>query len=244
MFLKDIRSIKISPISKIFIAIFISSLVGISLVYFLLKVHIVRDKITNNEIKTITVPKEVYESMLFVTDLSKIKERISLVNQKYEVKSLKWQIPGTLIIEVSPLVPVAFIRDGDRFMSISENGKILEWTDSEPEDLGEIILKNSIGLRLNREFGKLDDLEMGISLGVATVFQTNSISAFRIIIHDEVHIEAVLPASETTIRISSKIDKKSTLSRLDGFLKRLYTSGRSIKVLDLRFEKPIIEVNQ
>lgn len=160
-----------------------------------------------------------------------------------EAQEIRRLYPGVIQIVVKNIPPVVYLENNGSYVIFSERAKVLERQDEIPKALGEIKIPTTYVAKPLRAGESIDFREVIFATRVAKIIKNNAISAFRIEIVDSNLIICTLPTTNTTIKFSSNLNMEQSLERLNDFLEKLYTSGKTIRTLDLRFEKAIIEEN-
>lgn len=148
--------------------------------------------------------------------------------------------PQTIRIIVKTQDPVAFFMlSPTRYLLFAPNGTVLRYQYERPEKLGEItyyqvVTKNDydIGSPI-----RLRDMRFAVQL--ADAYTKHGFTDFLIQIQDTHLIESTL--GNATIRASSESDATKQLSSIERVLYMLQRGGQKIQVVDVRFEKMIIE---
>ena len=179
---------------------------------------------------------------LFKND-SYFKKTIDEAEVKLEAQEINRQYPGTLQVIIKNIPPVAYLENNGSYVVFSEKAKVLERYDEIPKALGEIKIPTTYIAKPLRVGESIDFREVIFATRVAKIIKNNAISAFRIEIFDSNLIICTLPTTNMVIKFSSNLNTEQSLARLSDFLEKLYTSGKTIRTLDLRFEKAIIEEN-
>ncbi|MFO0704025.1 MAG: hypothetical protein U0525_04855 [Patescibacteria group bacterium] len=174
-------------------------------------------------------------------DNSEIQKIIENNNPSLKVSKIDFKAPGNLQIYAEYMPDVAFFTKNSRVFIVNSISRITRIQDEIPKDLGELKIPTNY-LTQNLKVGEsFDSTEVKFISKIASILKKNSISAFRIYLLDSELVVCELPTTNTTIKLSVMRNRDETYSRLNDFLSKLYTSGKSIRNLDLRFEKAIIE---
>lgn len=148
--------------------------------------------------------------------------------------------PQTVELLIRIQEPVAyFTYDSTRFFLLSKDGTLLKYEYERPKDLGEIVYYQAVSpgeYSLGRPMGSRD---IRFAAEIAGILYKYGLKQFVITINDS-HL-ILGEVGNLTIRAASDSDISRQLSSLDQIVRISQKGGETIKSVDVRFEKIIIE---
>lgn len=235
-FLKKFSKRAIS--SLLFLSVFVLT---IALAYRIDYSFRVQQMSVSGEMKSFPVKgKTQYKGQyLWRVDISDVKEYLSNANPYYRIVSIEKKYPSTLEVEVSRLIPTAYLAIGEGYVLLSSEGIVLEKVrEVEKHTIPVITFYQNVPYNSFQRGDEIGFKEVEDCLYFLELIQSARIKVNSIDI-EGFHMLGLYTDSGTFL-FSSEKDTDLQKYQFEQSMMHLSLEGVTIKTLDLRFDKPII----
>ena len=176
---------------------------------------------------------------LWHIDLNDVKTYLSNANPYYRINSIRKEYPSTIDVEVSRLIPTAYLTVGDGFFLLSSEGIVLEKVrDAGKKDIPVITFYQNVPYNSFQRGDEIGFKEVEDSLYFLGIIQDARIKVNSIDI-EGFHMLGLYTDSSTFLFTSAK-DSELQKYQFEQSLKQLSVEGITFDILDVRFDKPVI----
>ena len=176
---------------------------------------------------------------LWRLDLADLKKYLSNANPYYRIVSIEKQYPATVAVEVSRLIPTAYLKVGDGYFLLSSEGIVLEKVrEIETESLPTITFYQNVPYNSFQRGDEIGFKEVEDSLYFLGIIQNARIKVNSIDI-EGFHMLG-LYTENSAFLFSSEKDIELQKYQFEQSLRQLSLEGIQFETLDLRFDKPVI----
>lgn len=176
---------------------------------------------------------------LWSIEESDLRRYLSNANPYYRILSIEKKYPDTIAVEISRLVPTAYLTVGDGFFLLSQEGIVLEKVrKAEKADTPIITFYQNVPYNSFQRGDEIGFKEVEDSLFFLELIQSARIKVNSIDI-EGFHMLGLYTDSGIFL-FSSEKDSELQKYQFEQSLKHLSVEGIAFETLDLRFDKPII----
>ncbi len=183
--------------------------------------------------------KQYKGTYLWRLDLQDAEKYLTDANPYYRINSIRKVYPSAVEVEVSRLIPTAYLKVGDGYLLLSKEGIVLEKV-REIENTGIPVITFYQNVPYN-SFQRGDEIgfkEVEDSLYFLGIVQDARLKVNSIAI-EGFHMLGLYTDSSTFL-FSSEKDIELQKYQFEQSLRQLSVEGITFETLDLRFDKPII----
>lgn len=177
-------------------------------------------------------------SLLFVSERD-ISQNLWLQNVWWKNVTVQKRYPNQLVISVRMAIPVAYLHQNDRYILLSDSGRILQ---------KEVVKSRSLPTITYFELIPLLQEGVGENIDLRDILKALVIiKGVRVIglVPDSVDIDSrnmvALQIGSKKIQFSLEKTEGAQLYQLERIIKQFKIEGKTYKRIDLRFDKPVVE---
>lgn len=179
-------------------------------------------------------------SMLPLLSSSQVMKQLSDMNHHLKIISVSKQYPHTLNILVNPLQYEAALEVESGYFLMNEDGLLIARTKKNSDIQVPIIhLYQLLTFTAYQPGDTISFSEIQLALIALKITQSLGLVPIRVDI-DSSHVLA-LHTSESEFRLTSEKDTDVQIYQLKAIVEEMRKQGKTIRLLDLRFDKPIVQ---
>jgi cell division septal protein FtsQ len=172
---------------------------------------------------------------LFFLSPQEAQEKIKKEMMTIDTVRLEKKLPDRLMVYLSKKTPLAVVEVKDGYLEVDHEGTILTVL-TQPSDLPLVVVS---GLSLNGQQKKLESIPLLTCLEALYQLLFQNISVRRVEIRNEREFVLDLKTGPQ-VTFSLEGDTKEEVDSLHLILERAKIEGKEMKMIDLRFSKPVV----